>query len=75
MPTENRAGPELEIAHVLAMDVVGYSTLLIDNQSRLIAELTRLVRETPCFRAAEGGGKADSPPDRRRNGPRFFRQP
>ena len=57
MPTENEAGPELEIAHVLAMDVVGYSTLLIDDQSRLIAELTRLVRETPRFRAAEAAGK------------------
>ena len=57
MPTENRAGPELEIAHVLAMDVVGYSTLLIDDQSRLIADLTRLVRETPRFRAAEAAGK------------------
>ena len=57
MPTENRAGPELEIAHVLAMDVVGYSTLLIDDQSRLIAELTRVVRETPRFRTAEAAGK------------------
>jgi len=35
------------------MDVVGYSTLLIDVQSLLIAELTRLVRESPSFRAAE----------------------
>src|SRR4029453_13343833 len=57
MPTENRSGPELEIAHVLAMDVVGYSTLLIDDQSRLIAELTRVVRETPRFRTAEAAGK------------------
>ena len=57
MPTENEAGLELEIAHVLAMDVVGYSTLLIDDQSRLIAELTRLVRESPRFRTAEAAGK------------------
>ena len=39
------------------MDVVGYSTLLIDDQSRLIAELTRVVRETPRFRTAEAAGK------------------
>jgi hypothetical protein len=37
--------------------LVGYSTLLIDDQSRLIAELTRLLRETPRFRAAEAEGK------------------
>jgi adenylate cyclase len=54
---EHPAHPKMEIAHVLAMDVVGYSTLLIDDQSRLIAELTRLVRETARFRAAEAEGK------------------
>lgn len=53
MTTENRTCLESEIAHVLAIDVVGYSTLLIDDQSRLIAELSRLVRETARFRAAE----------------------
>src|SRR5262245_36738800 len=57
MPTENRAGPEVEIAHVLAMDVVGYSTLLIDDQSRLNEDLARLPREAPRFRAAEAAGK------------------
>ena len=42
---------------MLAMDVVGYSRLLIDEQSRVIAALTRLVRETSRFRAAEADGK------------------
>ncbi len=57
MPLEKPEDSRLEIAHVLAMDVVGYSTLLIDQQSRLIHELNRLVRETPRFRRAEAEQK------------------
>jgi len=49
--------PKLEIAHVLTMDVVGYSTLLINEQSRVLADLTRMVRETVRFRQAEADGK------------------
>ncbi|MDQ6655731.1 MAG: tetratricopeptide repeat protein [Verrucomicrobiota bacterium] len=48
---------KLEIAHVLTIDVVAYSTLLIHEQSRVMAELTRVVRGTPCFRTAEAEGK------------------
>ncbi len=47
----------MEIAHVLAMDVVGYSKLLINEQSWLIGELTRIVRGTEGFSAAEAKGK------------------
>jgi TolB-like protein/Tfp pilus assembly protein PilF len=39
------------------MDVVGYSTLLINDQSRVLADLTRMVRETGRFRQAEADGK------------------
>src|SRR5262245_21009128 len=47
---------KLEIAHILTIDVVAYSALLIDEQKRLMKELNRAVRETPCFRKAEGEG-------------------
>jgi TolB-like protein/Flp pilus assembly protein TadD/class 3 adenylate cyclase len=49
--------PKVEIAHVLTMDVVGYSNLLITEQSQVIAELTRIVKETPRCRRAEAEGK------------------
>src|SRR6266700_3636521 len=48
---------ELEIAHVLFIDVVEYSRLLINEQSALLAELNQVVRTTPHFRTAEATGK------------------
>src|SRR5207244_7081517 len=48
---------ELEIAHVLFIDVVGYSRLLINEQSALLAELNQAVRTTPHFCTAEAAGK------------------
>ncbi len=48
---------ELEIGHVLTMDVVGYSNLLITEQTRIIADLTRVVRDAARFRRAEGESK------------------
>ncbi len=47
----------LEIAHILLIDVVGYSKLLVDDQVDLLQELNRTVRSTECFRAAERSGK------------------
>jgi TolB-like protein/Tfp pilus assembly protein PilF len=49
--------PKLEIAHILTMDAVAYSTLLISEQSRLMKELIQCVRGTPRFRQAEAEGK------------------
>ncbi len=48
---------KLEIAHILTIDVVAYSTLLIHEQSRVMADLNRIVRNTPRFRGAEAEGK------------------
>ncbi len=48
---------ELEIAHVLFIDIVGYSKLLINEQIELLRELTALVREADRFRIAEAQGK------------------
>jgi len=47
----------LEIAHVLLIDVVGYSKLLVNEQIELLQELNQIVRDTECFRAAETKGK------------------
>jgi TolB-like protein/class 3 adenylate cyclase/Tfp pilus assembly protein PilF len=48
---------ELEIAHVLFMDIVGYSKGLIDEQRDLLNELNKIVRETLQFKSAEAAGK------------------
>ena len=47
----------LEIAHLLSIDVVGYSKLLVNEQIELLQELNQIVRGTECFRAAETKGK------------------
>ena len=48
---------QLEIAHLLLIDVVGYSKLSNNEQIELLQELNRIVRSTECFRAAESMGK------------------
>ena len=57
MSSDSPSDSKLEIAHVLAMDVVGYSTLLINKQSRVLADLNRIVREAARFREADAQGK------------------
>ena len=48
---------KLEIAHVLFIDIVGYSKLLTNEQRERLQELNRIVRETEQFRAAEASDK------------------
>jgi adenylate cyclase len=48
---------KLEIGHVLFIDLVGYSNLLITQQSEQLEILRKIVRGTQQFRAAEAGGK------------------
>ena len=52
MATDIKKEIELEIAHVLFIDIVGYSKLLIDHQRRLLAELNSVVRGTEALRRA-----------------------
>src|SRR6266704_2124085 len=47
----------LEIAHVLFIDIVAYSKLLIDQQTELIKLLNEQVHSTEEFRTAEADGK------------------
>ena len=60
---EAPANFELEIAHVLFIDVVGYSKLLINEQREILDELNQVVRGTEQFRSAEAAGKIDSSAD------------
>src|SRR5215831_18550714 len=57
MPIEIKKEIELEIAHVLFIDIVGYSKLLIDEQRDYLHTLNEVVRETDSFRAADAAGK------------------
>ena len=57
MAAEVKKEIELEIAHVLFIDIVGYSKLLIDEQRDYLHTLNEVVRETDSFRAAEAAGK------------------
>jgi len=56
MADEERAKPRLEIAHVLFMDIVGYSKLLTDEQSEALQELNQIVRNTEAARQADAAG-------------------
>ena len=55
MADEQKA-KRLEIAHVLFMDIVGYSKLLTDEQSEALQELNQIVRRTEAAREAEAAG-------------------
>jgi TolB-like protein/Flp pilus assembly protein TadD len=57
IPAESATHLELEIGHVLFMDVVGYSKLLTNEQKDVQRQLTQIVRSTEHFRAAEAAGK------------------
>jgi TolB-like protein/Tfp pilus assembly protein PilF len=57
MGSESENFSQLEIAHVLFADIVGYSRKPIDQQSELLGELNRVVRGTEQFKAAEAAGK------------------
>ena len=56
-PAEPTLDLPLEIAHLLLIDVVGYSKLLVNEQVELLQQLNQMVRSTECFRAAEASGK------------------
>ena len=43
----------LQIGHVLFIDIVGYSKLVVDQQRRLLELLNQIVRGTEQFRKAE----------------------
>src|SRR6201985_1368560 len=57
MPPEPFSDVKLEIGHVLFIDIVGYSKLLITEQSDQMQTLRQIVRGTEQFKKAEAEGK------------------
>src|SRR5437868_690816 len=57
MPSEHSSEVKFEIGHVLFIDIVGYSKLLINEQSEQIQTLRKIVRGAEQFRLAEAEGK------------------
>ena len=57
MSPDTSSEVKLEIGHVLFIDVVGYSQLLITQQSEHLETLRKIVRGTAQFQAAEAEGK------------------
>jgi tetratricopeptide (TPR) repeat protein len=57
MSADSSQDVKFEIGHVLFIDIVGYSKLLINQQSEQIQELKEIVRGTEQVRLAEVEGK------------------
>src|SRR3989440_5251985 len=57
MPSEHSPDVKLEIGHVLFIDIVGYSKLLINEQSEQLRTLKEIVRGTEQFHLAQAEGK------------------
>jgi hypothetical protein len=61
MSAEVKKEIQLEIAHVLFMDIVGYSKRLINEQRALRGTLNQIVRKTEEFRNALAPQTAPKP--------------
>jgi TolB-like protein/class 3 adenylate cyclase/Tfp pilus assembly protein PilF len=57
MSAEIKKEIQLEIAHVLFIDIVGYSKLVINEQRRLLDTLNQIVRGTDQSRSAEAASR------------------
>ena len=57
MPIQIKNEIELEIAHVLFLDIVGYSKLSVNEQHARVEELNEIVRLSEQFRKAEAAGR------------------
>jgi TolB-like protein/Tfp pilus assembly protein PilF len=57
MSSEHSADVKFEIGHVLFIDIVSYSKMLITEQSELLQTLKQIVRGTEQFRLAKAEGK------------------
>ncbi|HXO94445.1 MAG TPA: tetratricopeptide repeat protein [Candidatus Acidoferrum sp.] len=56
MLTASESDFQLEIGHVLLIDIVGYSKLLITEQREQLQALNEIVRNTAQFRASDANG-------------------
>jgi TolB-like protein len=57
MSAETKKEIQLEIAHVLFIDIVGYSKLSINEQHAAVDELTQIVRATDQFQKADASDR------------------
>src|SRR5216117_2914997 len=57
MLSESASDVKFEIGHVLVIDIVGYSKLLIHEQSEQLQSLKQIVRGTEQFRLAQAAGR------------------
>jgi class 3 adenylate cyclase len=57
MSEEPKAKLRLEIAHVLFIDIVGYSARLTDEQQALVDQLNQVVRGSDEFQKAAAMGR------------------
>src|SRR5881398_3057329 len=57
MPAEVKKEIQLDIAHVLFIDVVGYSKFSINEQGVMVDELTKVVRSSDQYQKAEAAGR------------------
>jgi TolB-like protein/class 3 adenylate cyclase/Tfp pilus assembly protein PilF len=57
MSSEVKKEIQLEIAHVLFIDIVGYSKLSINQQRAVVDELTEVVRNSDQYQKAEAAGR------------------
>ncbi|HYU51745.1 MAG TPA: adenylate/guanylate cyclase domain-containing protein, partial [Gemmatimonadaceae bacterium] len=57
MSTEIKKKIELEVVHVLFLDIVGYSKRLTNEQQTLIDQLNQVVRSSEEFQNAEAAGR------------------
>jgi len=57
MPASQESQVHLETAHILFLDVVGYSRLLVNEQREVLQQLNEAVRGAPQFRKSSAAGK------------------
>src|SRR5256886_9539083 len=75
MAAEVKKEIQLEIAHVLFTDIVGYSKLPINQQRAVVERLNEIVRGTDEFQAAETAGRLVQNPTSDGITPGFFYSP
>ena len=79
MPTQpslpSQSDLQLEIAHLLLVDIVGYSKLLVNEQIEAVQELARVARSTESFQNAQANGKLIRVPTGDGMALLFFRSP
>ena len=62
MAVEVKKEIQLEIAHILCADIVGYSKLFVNEQRALLDALNQIVRGTDEFQSEEAAGRLISIP-------------